>query len=300
MSPGRQLAAAACPPVEPDRLSDLSPRVVIVELFPSQVDQIARSLAESAVPTIAALLSGLLVEGRVSCVEYERRYALQLKDGALSRSVLRGFLVVACFLPEGVERGLSELSDSLELNIGTTHRYVATLVVLGVLEQDAATKKYRLPRPPGDSASVVLSQGQHQSRIAVELFPSQVDQIARSLAESAAPTVAALLSGLLADVPVSRVELEERYGSQLKDGGLSVSLLRGFLVLACFLPRGVERGISELADRLEVGVSTMHRYVATLVVLGVLEQNVLTKKYRLSQPRVAGMAALTALPPAAG
>jgi hypothetical protein len=115
------------------------------------------------------------------------------------------------------------------------------------------------------------------------------------------PTVTALLSGLMADVPVLRVELEERYSTQLKDGALSVSMLRGFLVLACFLPERAERGISELSDRLELTVSTTHRYVATLVVLSVLEQNPATKKYRL--PRYAGEdapAALTALPPGGG
>ncbi len=298
---GPQLSAVPSEPVEPDApWLAAARRSIVVELFPSQLDQIARSLAANAVPTVAALLSGLIAAGPVSRVELEERYSTQLKDGALSRSLLRGFLLLACFLPEGTERGISELSDVLPLNISTTHRYVATLVVLSVLEQNPTTKKYRLPKRAGEHPPLLLAR-HGQSRIAVELFPSQLDQIARSLAASAVPTVTALLSGLMADMPVSRVELEERYSTQLKDGALSVSMLRGFLVLACFLPERAERGISELSDRLELTVSTTHRYVATLVVLSVLEQNPTTKKYRL--PQHAGEdapAALTALPPAGG
>jgi hypothetical protein len=267
-----------------------------VELFPSQLDQIVRSLTENAAPTVAALLCDVSATGPAFLRELERRYRSQLESGALSRSLLRGFHVVACFLPEGVEHSISEVSEMLKLNISTTYRYVATLVVMGVLEQNTATKKYRLPQPPGESTPLVISQ---QGRVVVELLPSQLDQIARSLVENAVPTVAALLSGLMADVPVSRVGLEERYGSQLKDGRLSVSLVRGFLVLACFLPHSVERGISEISDKLELNVSTTHRYVATLVVLRVLEQNAATKKYRLPHHVDDSPPTLTAVLPAA-
>jgi hypothetical protein len=135
---------------------------------------------------------------------------------------------------------------------------------------------------PSDAVEVVdRPDPPYDARVFIELFPTQIDQIFRVLAESGVPSVTALLSGLMSDRPVSRVELEERYSSQLKDGALSRSLLRGFLVLACFLPVDTERGISELSDELELNISTIHRYVSTLVVIGVLEQNKATKKYAL-------------------
>jgi IclR family pca regulon transcriptional regulator len=40
--------------------------------------------------------------------------------------------------------GIAELARAVELNKSTAHRYVATLTKLGYLQQDAATRKYRL------------------------------------------------------------------------------------------------------------------------------------------------------------
>ncbi len=40
--------------------------------------------------------------------------------------------------------GVSELGRDIGLSRSTTHRYVATLATLGYLQQDPATKKYRL------------------------------------------------------------------------------------------------------------------------------------------------------------
>ena len=122
---------------------------------------------------------------------------------------------------------------------------------------------------------------QDEARVFVELFPSQLDQILRAVAQPGAPSISALLAGLVAGGTVRRVDIEERYSSQIKDGALSQSLLRGFVVLACFLPEGTERGIAELADQLELNISTVHRYVTTLVVLGLIEQSRKTRKYHL-------------------
>lgn len=118
---------------------------VIVELFDSQIDQILRSVVNTGGPSISALLSGLASGRSVNRTELEARYRGQMEDGALSRSLFRGFIVLACFLPGGLVRGIAELSKQLELNISTTHRYVSTLVALGLLEQCAA-RKYRLAR----------------------------------------------------------------------------------------------------------------------------------------------------------
>ena len=44
----------------------------------------------------------------------------------------------------GAQLAVSELAQELGLNRSTTHRYVSTLAQLGYLQQDPATRKYRL------------------------------------------------------------------------------------------------------------------------------------------------------------
>jgi IclR family transcriptional regulator, pca regulon regulatory protein len=67
--------------------------------------------------------------------------------------------------------------------------------------------------------------------------------------------------------------------------GLSQSLGRGLAVLSSFRPDRPLLGITELAQELGLTRSTTHRYVATLASLGYLEQDDMTRKYRLG-PRV--------------
>ncbi|HEY2768669.1 MAG TPA: IclR family transcriptional regulator C-terminal domain-containing protein [Solirubrobacteraceae bacterium] len=55
----------------------------------------------------------------------------------------------------------------------------------------------------------------------------------------------------------------------------------GLAMLTCFTPEHPVRGIADMADALELGRSTTHRYATTLVTLGYLEQGP-SRKYRLS------------------
>jgi len=61
-----------------------------------------------------------------------------------SQSLERGLAVLSAFRPDRPVVGISELSRELGLTRSTTHRYVATLASLRYLEQDDATRKYRL------------------------------------------------------------------------------------------------------------------------------------------------------------
>jgi IclR family transcriptional regulator, pca regulon regulatory protein len=61
-----------------------------------------------------------------------------------SQSLERGLAVLSAFRSGRPLLGISELGREVGLSRSTTHRYVATLAALGYLEQDAATKKYRL------------------------------------------------------------------------------------------------------------------------------------------------------------
>ena len=72
------------------------------------------------------------------------RYRDLQSNRRLSRSLLAGLLVLSCFPPEGMDIGIKDISEQLDLNTSTVHRYVLTLVAAGLLERDPDTRRYRL------------------------------------------------------------------------------------------------------------------------------------------------------------
>jgi IclR family transcriptional regulator, pca regulon regulatory protein len=65
----------------------------------------------------------------------------------------------------------------------------------------------------------------------------------------------------------------------------SQSLERGLAILSSFRDARPSLGIADLARELGLSRSTTHRYVSTLAALGYLQQDEVTRKYRLG-PRV--------------
>lgn len=63
---------------------------------------------------------------------------------AHSQSLERGLAILSAFRSGRPLLGVSEIGREIGLGRSTTHRYVATLATLGYLQQDVATKKYRL------------------------------------------------------------------------------------------------------------------------------------------------------------
>jgi len=61
-----------------------------------------------------------------------------------SQSLERGLAILHTFTPHRPTLGITEIARDLGLTRSTTHRYVATLAGLGYLQQDPATRKYRL------------------------------------------------------------------------------------------------------------------------------------------------------------
>ncbi len=144
---------------------------ISITLSPAQVDQVVRAAAQGSTPSFSALISTTLDTRRL---ESERRaaepsegvttaetsvkqtqdranrkgYFPTYADARLSRSLLRGLSVLTCFGPDNQERGIIELADLLGMSPSTTHRYVATLVELGLLERSTRSRKYRLPQVP--------------------------------------------------------------------------------------------------------------------------------------------------------
>jgi len=69
---------------------------------------------------------------------------MQAGDSSYSQSLERGLAILSAFQSGRPILGVSELGRDIGLSRSTTHRYVATLAALGYLQQDPATKKYRL------------------------------------------------------------------------------------------------------------------------------------------------------------
>jgi hypothetical protein len=133
---------ARAPIVERKEADEL---LVSITLSRNQVDHVMRAaLGERAVPSVSALVAGSgLHHSRARHVLSSRYRALQ-DNRRLSRSLLAGLLVLSCFPPEGVDMGIKDISEQLDLNTSTVHRYVLTLVAAGLLERDPDTRRYRL------------------------------------------------------------------------------------------------------------------------------------------------------------
>jgi hypothetical protein len=120
-------------------------QMVSITLSRNQVDHIVRAaLGDDVVPNVSALVAGRGFHRAQAKEVLSTRYRLLQDNRRLSRSLLAGLLVLSCFPPEGVDVGIKDISEQLDLNTSTVHRYVLTLVAAGLLERDPDTRRYRL------------------------------------------------------------------------------------------------------------------------------------------------------------
>ncbi len=129
---------------------------ISITLSPAQVDEVVRAAARGTTPGFSSLISSRLARGQTAEGTREDGDAsdsgggfLPVSDDArLSRSLLRGLSILTCFGSENRERGILEMANQLGMSPSTTHRYVSTLVELGLLERSPRTRKYRLALAP--------------------------------------------------------------------------------------------------------------------------------------------------------
>ncbi len=132
---------------------------ISIILSPAQVDDVLRAASQSRASSLTALICSALSEpeSAAALVPGEaaenghrrdpRQPAFDACDRRLSRSLLRGLAILSCFTVEQPERGILELARELSLSASTTHRYVLTLLEVGLLERSPRSRRYRLPRP---------------------------------------------------------------------------------------------------------------------------------------------------------
>jgi hypothetical protein len=109
---------------------------IMLELSGAQIDRVVREAAEPG--ELLPLLAGI-----EELVEFKPSPA-QLDDPRFSRSLLRGLMVFSSFTADGLGRSITDLAHELEMGISTTHRYVSTLLEVGLLERDPVSREYRL------------------------------------------------------------------------------------------------------------------------------------------------------------
>jgi DNA-binding transcriptional ArsR family regulator len=118
-------------------LISMTAGAITIELTRAQVDQIVRR--GSGGNAVSSILSGL------ADAELASSYPELSASPRLSRSLLLGLLVLAAFPADGKELSVSDVSTRLGLSPSTTHRYMSTLLAVGLLEQDPRSRRYRVP-----------------------------------------------------------------------------------------------------------------------------------------------------------
>jgi DNA-binding MarR family transcriptional regulator len=89
---------------------------------------------------ISSLLRGLAGSDTLAS-----RYEALAESPRLSRSLLLGLLVLAAFPGDGSSLAVGDVASRLGMSPSTTHRYMTTLLAVGLLDQDPRTRRYRLP-----------------------------------------------------------------------------------------------------------------------------------------------------------
>lgn len=121
-----------------------------------------------------------------------------------------------------------------------------------------------------------MSHGSNEAEVTIQLSPAQVDRVV------CAARNAGNLTALFSEIPQVRGVLERAF-SRLEDPRLSRSLLSGLLMLAALPSDGSYIRNTELAQALDMSASTSHRYLSTLLEVGLVERHSRTRLYRLAQ-----------------
>jgi DNA-binding transcriptional ArsR family regulator len=118
---------------------------IVLALSQAQISQVMHAANASGAPS--TLLSGLHGAGAPEAADVEDLMALaEADERRLSRSLLSGLLVLACFPIDGAPLGIAQLARRLNMSPSATHRYVSTLLAAELVERDSDTRQYRLAR----------------------------------------------------------------------------------------------------------------------------------------------------------
>ncbi len=122
----------------------MSERSVYLRLTAEQVQSIVDPAQGDTMASLAALLSGRIARVGIPSVEvWEERAQGETAEPRVSFALVRGLLLLA-HLADGQPARLIDLAANLNLSEGAAGRYVRTLLMAGLVEQDPEAGLYRL------------------------------------------------------------------------------------------------------------------------------------------------------------
>jgi biotin operon repressor len=124
----------------------MSERPVCLRLTTEQVESVVLAMQGGRAVSLEALLSGrAALEGIPPVEVWEERAERETIDSRYSFALARGLLLLA-HLADGQPARLADLAADLKLSESAAGRYVQTLLLAGLVEQDPETDLYRLAR----------------------------------------------------------------------------------------------------------------------------------------------------------
>lgn len=138
----------------------------------------------------------------------------------------------------------------------------------------------------GESSARTMGDKAEQGRVFIQLTEDQVEGVILRKADG--PAAEPHEDDTAAGARRSGHSTQWLFSTLMEDRSLSHSLLIGLQVLTCFPLDGTERGVAEVAKQLAMNNSTVHRYMSTLMRIGLLEQDTYTRLYRLANADLSG------------
>jgi hypothetical protein len=113
---------------------------ISIELSKAQINDVVRRVSGDS--GVSGLLRGLGDQRA-----FTPKYLALSESPRHSRSLLLGLLVLSCFPSDGTELAVTDVAHMIGMSPSTTHRYMTTLLAVGLLEQDPRSRGYRRPVP---------------------------------------------------------------------------------------------------------------------------------------------------------
>ena len=198
-----------------------------------------------------------------------------------SASLMRAVLVLAALPADGGLRELAEVVDSLSLTRSTVHRYLQTWIALGVVTQEPGFSQICTFRPSvrGASRNRDFAPRPIAAMLDVTLRLSE-SQIAQVCARAGLLPFSTSIQSGLAD-PDALAELDALLArvNRASKTKLSQSFVRGLIIFGALPADSQPIGIVDLAGKLGMSPSTVHRYLRTFVLVGLAEHDERTREY---------------------
>jgi predicted transcriptional regulator len=119
---------------------------VTIVLDPAQVDQVVRSASGRG--ATSAVMAGLERFRELLVSNVGLRRLADIEERRLSQSLVCGLFVLASMPTDGSPIAVTDLARVAGMSHSTTHRYLRTLLAVGLVAQDSRTRRYRLASTP--------------------------------------------------------------------------------------------------------------------------------------------------------